>query len=125
MAGASANGTSTPRSSAKQFRGVPIRRGNHCFARAKGVGQRARRDLRFVEVGRYVKVRGADELLQILKIHEIVVEDDVLLDFVLLGEHFQAHPVGFPMLAQFVRMGGAQDDVNHVRELHQNLAAER
>src|SRR5579863_4935870 len=105
----------------QQLRGVPVGRGNYRFARAKGIGQRAGSDLSFVQVRRYVKVGGSDELLQILKLHEIVVEDDVLLDFVLLSQHFQADAVGFAMLTQFVRMRGAQDNVNHLRELRQNL----
>ena len=109
----------------QQFRGVPVGRGNHRFARAKRVGQRARRDLRFVQVRRDVKVRRADELLQIFKVHELVVEDDVLLDLVLLGEHFEAQPVGFAVLAQFVRMGGAQDDINDVGKLRHESAAAR
>ena len=52
-----------------------------------------------VEVRRNVKVRSADELLQIFKVYEPVVEDDVLLEFVLFGKDFEAEPVGFAMLA--------------------------
>ena len=42
----------------QQFRGVPVRCGNYCLAGAERVGQGTRRDLRFVEVRRYVKIRG-------------------------------------------------------------------
>src|SRR5580704_9459216 len=96
---------------------MPVWRGNHCFASAERISQCSGGDLFFVEIGRYVQVGGADELLQILKLHEIVVENDVFLDFVLLGEHFQAYAVGFAMLAEFIRMGGAQDDVNNLGKL--------
>ena len=105
----------------QQFRRVPIGRRNHCFARAKRVGQRARGDLRFVQVRRDIKVGGSDKLLQILKLHEIVVKDDVLLNLIFLGEHFETDAVGFAMLAQFVGMSGAQDDVNHFGKLGNDL----
>jgi hypothetical protein len=42
----------------------------------------------------------------------LVVEDDVLLYLVPFGEDLEAEPVGFAMLAQFVRMSGAEDDVS-------------
>ena len=105
----------------QQFRGVPVRRGHHRLAGAERVCQRARRDLRFVQVRRDVKVRRADELLEILEVHKLVVEDDVLLDLVLLGQDFETQPVRFTVLAQFVRMGGAEDDVDHLGKLGQNL----
>src|SRR5216683_6784909 len=83
----------------QQFYSVPVRCRNYHFARTKRIGWRARRDLRFVEVRRDVKVCSADELLQIFKFYEPVVEDDVLLEFVLFGKDFEAEPVGFAMLA--------------------------
>src|SRR6266511_3186171 len=88
---------------------------------AERVGQGTRRDLRFVEIWRYVKVRGADELLQSFKVHKLVVEDDVLLDLILLGKDFEAEPVSSTVLAQFVGMSGAQDNVNNVGKLLQNM----
>ena len=105
----------------QQFRRVPVGRRNHRFARAKRVGQRARGDLRFVQVRRDIEVGGSDKLLQILQLDEIVVEDDVLLNLILLGKHFQAHAVGFAVLAQFVGMSGAQDDVNNFGKLRHDL----
>src|SRR5216683_6543653 len=83
----------------QQFCSVPVRCRNYHFARTKRIGWRARGDLRFVEVRRDVKVCSADELLQIFKFYEPVVEDDVLLEFVLFGKDFEAEPVGFAMLA--------------------------
>ena len=105
----------------QQFGGVPIRRRDHGLARAKRVSECPRRDLRFVEIRRNVEVRRANELLQFFEFHEAVVEDDVLLDFVLLGQDFEAETVGLTALAQLVRMRGAQDDINNVREFRQNL----
>ena len=105
----------------QQFGGVPVGRGDHGFAGAKGVGQRARGDLRFVQVRGDVKVGRADELLEILKVDELVVEDDVLVDFVLLSENFETQPVGFAVLPQLVGMGGAEDNINNLGELRENL----
>ena len=98
---------------------MPVGRGNHRLAGAKRIGQGARGDLRFVQVRGDVKVGGADELLQIFKIDEAIVEDDVLLDLVFLGEDFQAESIGFAMLPQFIGMGGAQDNVNNLGKLRQ------
>ena len=53
------------------------------------------------------------------ELHEAVVEDDVLLDFVLLGEAFEAEAVGFALLAHFVGVRRAQDDVDDVGKLRQ------
>jgi hypothetical protein len=92
---------------------VPIWRRDHRFAGAKSVCQRSRRDLGFVEVGCYVKVCGADELLQVLKIDEPVVEDDVFLYFVLLGK-FPGSAGKLHRAPQFIRMGGAEDNINNI-----------
>src|ERR1700693_3109476 len=105
----------------QQFRGMPVWRGHYRFARAERICEGSRRNLLFIQVGRYVQVGGADEFFQILKFHEIVVEDDVLFDLVLLGEHFQAHAVSFAMLAEFIRMGCAQDNINNLGKFLQNL----
>jgi hypothetical protein len=93
----------------QQFGSVPVGCGNYCFASTKCVGQCARCDLGFAEVRSDVKVCRADELLQVVKLYELVVEDDVLFEFVLLGKDLEVKPVGFSMVAQFVRMGSAQE----------------
>jgi len=98
---------------------VPVRRGNNRLAGAKHVGQRARGDLRFGEVRGDVKVRGADKLLQVFKVYEAIVEDDALFQFVLFGENFQAEPIRFAILAEFIGVGGAQDNVNNLGKLRQ------
>ncbi len=74
-----------------------------------------------MEVRRYVYVRRTDELLEILQVYELVIEDDILVDFVLLGEDFQAEPVRFAVFPQFVWMCGAEDNVDDFGELRQNL----
>jgi len=62
----------------------------------------------------------ANELFEFVEFHKTIVENDVLLDFVLLGQPFEAQAVGFTLFAQLVRMGGPQHDINHVRKLGQN-----
>ena len=44
----------------------------------------------------------------------------MLFQFVLGGQNFQAQPIGFPMPAQFIGVGGAEHDVHHVGKLRQN-----
>ena len=100
---------------------MPIRRGHHRLAGAEGVGQRARGDLRLVQIRGEVKVRRPDELLELFEFDEAVVEDDVLVDLVLLGQPFQADPVGLAVLAHQVGMRGAQHDIDDVGELGQDF----
>ena len=105
----------------EQFRRVPVRRGNHHFARAKRISQRAGRGLRLVQIRREVQVRRADEFHQFVQFDEAVVKNDVFLDFPFFGQPFEAQPVGFALFAQQVGMGGAQYHVNHVGKLRQDL----
>src|SRR5690242_7771143 len=100
---------------------MPVRCRDDRFACAKRVSKRAGSNLGFIQVRRYVKVGGSDELFQILELYEFVIEDDVLLDLVILGEHLETDAVRFPVLAQFVRMRGTQDDVNDIGKLVENL----
>src|SRR5205823_548130 len=60
---------------AEQLLRMPIGRGDHRLARAEYVGQRAGGDLRLVQVGGDVDVGRADELLEVVQGHEVVVED--------------------------------------------------
>ena len=101
----------------QQFSGVPVRGRDHGFARAKSISERAGGDLRFVEIRSDVEVRRADELFEFFEFDEAVVKDDVLMDFVLLGQSFETQPIGFALLAQLIWMRRPQDDVHHVGEL--------
>ena len=109
----------------QQFRGVPVWRGDHGFAGAECVSQRARRDLRLIEVRRDVEVRRADELLEILQLDELVVEDDVLVDFVFLGENLEAEPVGFTVLPQLRWDGWRRGRYRRLRETPPESPAKR
>ena len=76
--------------------------------------------MRFVQVRRDVKVGCPYELLEVLKFHELVIENDVLVDLVLLGKNLETESVSFSMLPQLVRMRGAKDDIDNLGELGHN-----
>ncbi len=98
----------------QQLFGVPVRRRDDGLAAAERVGQRARGDLRGVEVGRDVNVGHADEFDQLVDLDEPVEKADVLLDAQVLGQPLEADPIAFPLLAEEVGMRCAQHDVNEV-----------
>jgi len=100
--------------------GVPIRSGDDRLARADGIGQRAGGDLAGVQVGSNVDVGRADELGQFFDADKAIVEDDLALDALLLGQPLQRQPVRFAVVAQDVGMGRAEDDVDDVGMLLQD-----
>ena len=100
---------------------MPVRRRDDRLAAAERVGQRARGDLRRVQVRRHVDVRRPDELGQLVQLDEPVVEDHVLLDPQVPGQPLQAQPVALALLADQVRVGRPQDDVDEVGELLEDL----
>jgi len=100
--------------------GVPVGGGDDRFARADGVGQRAGGDLAGVQVGCDVDVGRADELSQFLDANEAVVEDDLALDALLLGQPLQRQAVALAVVAQHVGVGRAEDDVDDVGVLFQD-----
>jgi len=63
------------------------------------------------------------KLLEVLDVHELVVEDDVLVDFVLPGKNFETEPVSFAVLPQFVGMSGAEDQYKQPRGTPPGFAA--
>ena len=96
----------------KQFRGMPVRRGDHRFARPERVGQRARRDLRLVEVRSDVNVRRAYEFLEIVEIDELIEKITFLSTLFFLASISRLRPVSLAVPAQFTGMGRAEDDIN-------------
>ena len=105
----------------QQFLGVPVGRRDDRLAAAEGVGERAGGDLRRFQVGGEVDVGGGDELDQFVPFDEAIVEDDVLAHAEVARHPFQAEPVGFALLADEIRMRGAEDDVDDVGELADHL----
>ena len=95
----------------QQFAGMPVGRRQHRLAAAEGIGQRARRDLVFVEVRRDVDVGGADESEQFRHVDEAVVKDHVLRHAEIVGQLLELFPVAFALLTQQMRVGGSQHHV--------------
>ncbi len=100
--------------------GIPVGGGDDRLARADGVGQRAGGDLARVQVGGDVEVGRADELGQLLDADEAVVENDLALDALLLGQPLQRQAVALAVMAQDVGVGRAEDDVDDFGMLLQN-----
>src|SRR3982751_2594562 len=105
----------------KKFGSVPIRCRYDSFARAERVRKRSRSDLSLIEIRSDVNVRSADELLQVLQVHETVIEDDVFLNVVLFREYFEAQTISFAVLPQFVGMSCAQHNIDNFRKLRNDL----
>ena len=99
----------------QQLRGVPIRSRDHRFAGAEAVGERARGDLGLVEVGGDVNVSRADVLAEFLVGHVAVDEADAVFHADAAGHAFELQAVALAFLADEVRMGGAEHNVNEPR----------
>ena len=107
--------------SGQHLLGVPVGRGDDRLARAQGVGQRAGSDLFDVAVRRNIEIGRSDELVEFRLIYEAIVEKHVLLDILFLGQPLQRPPVDFAVAPVYVRMGRAEDHVDHVRMLVQDV----
>ena len=79
-ASASPKGTRMPQPVAQQFLGMPVGRRHDGLSQSETVGQRARRHLGFIEIGRRVDVAHRNEVQQRGLIHELVEKDDMVLD---------------------------------------------
>ena len=97
------------------------KRQDHGFARAKRIRQCSRRYLGFVQIRSNVKIRRSNELGQFLQLHKTVVEDHVVLEFVLTDDGLEAKAVDVASRAQLVGVRGAQHDIDDVGKLrHDN-----
>ena len=98
----------------QQFQRVPIRRRNHRLSQSEAVGQRARRHLRLVEIGRDVDVAHRDESQQRRLIDELVEEYDVILDAEFAHARHQALAIGLALVAHQIGMRRAEHDIDGV-----------
>ncbi len=98
----------------QQFLGIPVRRGDHLLSCPDGVGQCPGDDLRGVEIGCDVNIRGCDEVHQLFLAHKAVLEADMVCDVQVAGKAFQRFPVGLPMLLLDVRVGRPQRHIDRV-----------
>ncbi len=100
---------------------MPVGRRDDRFATAERITERAGGGLRFAEIRGDIDVRRADELFQLLDLHETVVEGDVLPHSQFLGKTLQAQPVGFAFCAHEVRMGCPKHDIDQIGMLPGDL----
>ena len=99
----------------QQLRGVEVRRRDDRPAGAHGVGQRARDDLVEVRVGRDEDVRGPEPAEQLVRLHEAVDEANVVGDAELAGALREGGAVPLALVADELRVRGAEDDVQDLR----------
>ena len=99
---------------AQQFLGVPVRRRYDRLSQSKAVGERARRHLGFVEIGRYIDVAHRNEIQKRGLLDKLVEEDDMILDAELAHAGRQAIAIGFALLTHKVRVGRAENDIDSV-----------
>ena len=74
----------------------------------------SRGDLGDVQVRRHVHVCRTDELGELVQLDEAIVEDHALPDAEVTRETFEAEPIPFPLVADEVRVGRTQDDVDRI-----------
>ncbi len=98
----------------QQLAGVPIRRRDHRLAEAEAVGQRPRRHLRFVEIGRDVHVAHRDEFEQGGLIDELVEEYDVVVDPKFAHACHQALAIGLTLVPNQIGMRRTEHDIDRV-----------
>jgi hypothetical protein len=97
--------------------GVPERRADDGLSRAQRVRQRAAGDLRGVGVRDHVRVGHTEVLEQFRRADVVVVEPNVVIEAEVGDDLAQAVDVAVALVAQDVRVRGAEDDVEHVRVL--------
>ena len=98
----------------QQLTGVGVRGGDDGAPGPDGVGEGAAHDLVAAVVRRDVDVAGGQVPSQLLEVDVPVDEPDVVPQAQLGHPRLQRLPVGVPVPAQDVGVGGAQDDVEHL-----------
>ena len=104
----------------QQFAGVPVRRRDDRLAEPEAVGQRSRRHLRLVEIGRDIDVAHRDEFEQRGLIDELVEEHHVILDAKFAHPRHQAFAIGLALVPDQIGMRCAEHDVDRIRTAFQN-----
>ncbi len=104
---------------------MPVRRRNDRLPQSKAVGQRSRRHLGFVEIGRDIDVAHRDELEQRGQIDEPVEEHHVVVDSEFAHPRHQALAIGLALVSNQIRVRCAEHDVHRVRAALQDLTAWR
>ena len=99
----------------QHFLCVPVWRGHDRVAGGHGVRKRSGRDLGHVQVGGAIHISRPEILAKLRKRHKLVAEDDAFIDALATCQLLQPKPVGLTLRTPDVRMGGAENDVHHVR----------
>ena len=99
----------------QQFLRVPVGCRYDRLSQPEAVGERARRHLRFIEIGRHIDVAHRNEVQQRRLIDELVEEHDMVLDAKLAHARRQAVAICLALMPHKVRMGRAENDIHGVR----------
>ena len=99
----------------QQFVGVPVRRRDDRLAEPEAVGQRSRRHLRLVEIGRDIDVAHRDEFEQRGLIDELAEEYHVIFDAKFAHPRHQAFAIGLALVPDQIGMRCAEHDVDRIR----------
>ena len=97
----------------QDFVGVDIGGGDHRLAHRDGIGQRARRDLRRIDIGRDVEVGGLEIIEQVVFLDKGVDELDVVGDPQPRSLRDQAVAIRLAFVRDQIGVGGAQHDIEH------------
>ena len=98
----------------EQLPSVPVGRRDDRLTQAEAVGERARRHLGFIEIGRHIEVAHRDEFEQLGLVDELVDEDDVTGDAEGQRPCRQFLSIRFSLIADEVGMRRAENDVDGV-----------
>ena len=100
---------------------MPVGRRNHRLAGTETISQRARGDLRLVEIRGQIDVGGTYEFAEFRIFHIPVHEHHIPLHSEIASELLERLAVALTIAADQIRMGGAEDDINDIRMLAGNL----
>ena len=99
----------------QDFGRVDIGRRDHRLAERHRVGQRARGDLRRIEIGRDVDVGRLEIVEQLLELDEAVDEADVIVDAQFDRARLKAVAIGFALMADEIGVRRAEHDIQRFR----------
>ena len=100
---------------------MPVGGRDHRLAGTETISQRARGDLRLVEIRGQIDVGGTYEFAEFRIFHIPVHEHHIPLHSEVASELLERLAVALTIATDQIRMGGAEDDINDIRMLAGNL----
>ena len=100
---------------------MPVGSGDHRLAATEGIGEGAGGDLITVEIGSDINIRNTKKIFELFSAHKAVVEDHLLSHPKLKGKPLKTQSIGFALLAQQMRMGSTQYDIDDLWEYLDHL----